>query len=81
MGERGGGVRKEEGGWKREEEERKKGGRDMVGEGMRREREGKWESEGMTSTYMYCIHVMCQATCMYCTCAREPSVSSAYVHV
>ena len=77
MGERGGGG--EEGGGRLKERGRgkKKGGRDMVGEGMRRER----ESEGMTSTYMYCIHVMCQATCMYCTCARELSVSSAHVHV
>ena len=73
----------EEGGGQLEERGKIKGGRDMVVEGVRRERgresgRGKvWRLE-MTLTYMYCtcnvpsnMHVlyMCQRTeCVLCTC-------------
>ena len=76
------GGSEEGGGWLKEKGRgKKKGGSDMVVEGVRREREGKWEREGVEVGDDFNLHVLCKATCMYGTCARELSVSSALVHV
>ena len=51
--EREGGRRLEEGG-----REKNKGGRDIVVEGVRREKEGKWEREGMKVGDNFNLHVL-----------------------